>query len=339
MSMKMLAQVLNKPALVEDEPLSLEQIPLPEPGPGQVRIRVKVCGVCRTDLHTVEGELDLPRLPLIPGHQIVGRIDALGQGVTSLKQGDRVGVPWLNSTCGKCSYCKKGLENLCEKARFTGLHEHGGYAQYALAPADFVCPLPQGYPDFQVAPLLCAGIIGFRALRLSEIKPGERLGLFGFGASAHIAIQVARYFGCEVFVFTRSENHRRLARELGAAWVGGIEDSTPALLDSAVIFAPAGAMVPAALKFLRPAGTLSINAVYMDTIPEMDYNELLYKERTIRSVANSTRKDAKELLDLAPKVPIHTEVQVFPLKKANQVLQMLKQSKIKAAAVLEIPQD
>ncbi len=333
----MLAQVLKKPAPAEDEPLVLEEVPVPEPGPGLVRIRVNVNGVCRTDLHTVEGELELPKLPLIPGHQIVGTIDQPGEGVTSFKKGDRVGVSWLHRACGACFYCKSGLENLCEDGRFTGLHTDGGYAQYTLAPADFIHSLPGGYPDLQVAPLLCAGVIGYRSLRLADIKPGERVGLFGFGASAHISMQICIHWGCEVYVFTRSENHRKLARKIGAAWVGGVEDRTPGPIDRAVIFAPAGNIVPAALGLLRPAGTLAINAVYMSPIPQMEYKELLYHERTIRSVANSTRRDAGELLELAPKIPIRTEVEAFPLKDANRVLKMLKQSKIKASAALEIP--
>jgi alcohol dehydrogenase, propanol-preferring len=327
--------LLRAPRPVEEQPLALTELPAPEPGPGQIHLSVSVCGVCHTDLHTVEGELPLPRLPLIPGHQVVGRVAALGAGAGRFRLGDRVGVGWLNWTCGQCAFCRQGLENLCPHARFTGLQADGGYAQDVVIDERFAFPIPERFGTAEAAPLLCAGIIGYRALRLSEIRPGGRLGLFGFGASAHLAIQVARHWGCEVYVFTRGEEHQRLARALGAAWTGRAEDCTPAALDSAVIFAPAGGLVPLALGHLRPAGTLAINAVYMTPIPQFGY-ELIYGERTVRSVANYTRHDAAEFLALAAEIPLHTEIKVFPLAEANRVLLQLKQSRIRGSAVLAI---
>ncbi len=331
----MKAMVLREPGPVEESPLTLADLPVHEPGTGQVRLRVRVCGVCHTDLHLVEGEIALPRLPVVPGHQIIGQVDALGEGVTRFSLGDRVGVPWLYSTCGQCDYCLRGLENLCDDARFTGQHVDGGFAQYMVVPARFAYPIPIGFPDDQAAPLLCAGIIGYRSLRLSEIQPGGRLGLYGFGASAHVTIQVARHWGCEVYVFTRSAEHQRHALDLGAAWVGQAQDTPPAELDSAITFAPAGWLVPEVLRVLRKGGTLAINAIHMSPIPEMPY-DLVYGERTVRSVANSTRQDAEELLHLAAAIPIHTDVELYPLQQANTVLQRLKESKIKGAAVLQV---
>ncbi len=333
----MKAMVLRKARPIEEKPLEAVEVPAPTPGPDEIRIKVQACGVCHTDLHTVEGELTLPRLPVIPGHQIVGVVDQLGANVTRFRLGDRVGVAWLYSSCGQCDFCQRGLENLCDQARFTGLHADGGYAQYTVVPAAFAYPIPPGFPDLQAAPLLCAGVIGYRSLRLSEIQPGERLGLYGFGASAHVTIQVARHWGCEVFVFTRSEEHRQLARELGAAWVGGARDEPPALLDSAITFAPAGWIVLEALRVLRKGGTVAINAIHMSPIPEMKYS-LIYGERTLRSVANMARQDAEELLQLAAQIPIHTEVEVYPLAEANRVLQRLKDRQVRGAAVLEIPE-
>jgi propanol-preferring alcohol dehydrogenase len=299
----------------------------------EVRLRVRACGVCHTDLHTVEGELRLPRLPLIPGHQIVGVVEKLGQGAKRFALGQRVGVPWLNWACGECDFCRKGLENLCPNARFTGLHADGGYAQYAVAPEGFAYPIPEQFRDELAAPLLCAGVIGYRALRLSRARPGERLGLYGFGASAHVTIQVARYLGCRVFVFTRSAEHQRLARQLGAAWVGGVQAQPPELLDSAIIFAPAGSLVPQSLRALRPGGTVALAGIYMSPIPELEY-ELLYGERTVRSVANMTRADARELLELAAKIPIETAVETYGLAEANEVLLRLKGGRVRGAAVL-----
>jgi propanol-preferring alcohol dehydrogenase len=327
---------LQRPAAAEENPLEAVEVPEPEPGPGEVRLRVRACGVCRTDLHTVEGEIHPPRLPVIPGHQIVGVVDAAGPGVTRFAAGARAGVPWLYDTCGTCAYCARGAENLCEAARFTGFSVNGGYAEAMVARADFTYPLPPGVPEAQAAPLLCAGVIGYRALRLSEIRPGGRLGLYGFGNSAHIAIQVARHWGCEVFVMTRGEAHQALARELGAAWVGAAADPPPAPLDSAVIFAPAGPLVLNALRALRKGGTVALAGIYMTPIPELDYGSLLYHEKTLRSVANSTRQDAEELLQLAAAIPIQTSVQPFRLDEANRALQLLKQDRIRGAAVLAV---
>lgn len=334
----MWALILKEPKPIEENPLFYENVEEPFPGKGEIRIKVKSCGVCHTDLHIIEGDLSLPKLPIIPGHQIVGIVESLGSDTNRFKIGERVGVPWLYSTCQDCEFCKKGLENLCEKACFTGLHKDGGYAPYMVVPEDFSYPIPDGFPDLQAAPLLCAGIIGYRSLRLSEIKPGEKLGMYGFGASAHVTIQVALHLGCEVYVFTRSAEHRKHAEERGAIWSGSSEDKPPALMDSSIIFAPAGNLVLAALKNLRKGGTLALAGIHMSPIPEMDYH-LIYGERTIRSVANSTRGDAEELLKLAAEIPIHTDIEVFPLNEANEVLQRLKRSEIKGAAVLEIPED
>jgi propanol-preferring alcohol dehydrogenase len=333
--MTMNAMVLLEAKPAEQNPLTMQDLPVPEPAPGEVRLRVRACGVCHTDLHLVEGEIALPRLPVVPGHQIVGEVDALGKGVARLALGDRVGVPWLYSTCGECDYCRRGLENLCDNARFTGQHADGGFAEYMSVPADFSYRIPAGFPDEQAAPLLCAGVIGYRSLRLSEIEPGGRLGLYGFGASAHVTIQVARHWGCEVYVFTRSEDHHRHARELGAAWVGQAQDTPPAELDSAITFAPAGWLVPEVLRVLRKGGTLAINAIHMSPIPEMPY-DLIYGERTVRSVANSTRQDAEELLGLAAEIPIHTDVELYSLEEANLVLQRIKRREVQGAAVLRI---
>ena len=332
----MLAMQLRAPRSVEAAPLEPVELPLPEPGPGEIRLRIRACGLCHTDLHTVEGELQLPKLPLIPGHQIVGLVEARGLGANRFSEGERVGVPWLHETCGACAHCRRGDENLCDRARFTGYHVDGGYTQFVTVPERFAHPLPPSFGDAEAAPLLCAGIIGYRALRLSGIMPGERLGLFGFGASAHIAIQVARHWSCEAWVFTRSAEHRDLAKRLGAAWVGTAEDEPPGLLDRAISFAPAGNLIPAALSRLRKGGTLALAGIHLDRIPEMSYS-LLYGERTLRSVTASTRRDAEELLSLAPEIPIRTEVERFPLADANDALGRLKASRIRGAGVLLIP--
>ena len=331
----MRAMRLSEYRPAEEHPLSLHELPIPTPGPGQVRLVVQVCGVCHTDLHTVEGDIHPPTLPVTPGHQVVGVVDAVGEEVTNVHQGDRVGVPWLFSAEGGCEYCRNGNENLCPQAQFTGYHVDGGYAEYMLADTDYILPLPSEIESKQAAPLLCAGIIGYRSLRLAEVEPGERIGLVGFGASAHLAIQVARYWGCDVYVFTRSSEHRRHAKELGAAWVGGAEDDSPKPLDRAVIFAPVGSLVPLILKKLRPAGTLAINAIHMSPIPQMDY-QLLYGERTLRSVANATYQDGVDFLRLAVKIPIHSTVSIYSLEDANQALVDLKHSRINGEAVLGI---
>ena len=331
----MKAMRLSKAQPIEQDPLELLDLPAPLPGLGDVRLRVEASGICRTDLHIIEGDLPLPKLPLIPGHQIVGIVDQVGEGVTRFRIGDRVGVPWLFSTCGQCAFCQRDQENLCDAARFTGYHMDGGYAEFVVAPESFAHALPAGFSPAQAAPLLCAGVIGFRALRQTKIGPGQRLGLYGFGGSAHIAIQVAIHWGCEVFVFTRSEEHRALARELGARWTGRAEDDPPGRLDSAVIFAPVGRLVIETLRVLAKGGTIAIAGITMTPIPELDYS-LLYQERTVRSVANSTRQDVLDLLKLASDIPIRTEVQMFPLEQANHALHLLKESRFRGAAVLRI---
>jgi propanol-preferring alcohol dehydrogenase len=329
--------VLREPAPIEQSPLKLTDRPLPEPGPGQVRLNVGVCGICHTDLHTVEGDLDLPKLPIVPGHQVVGTVAARGEGAERYQLDDRVGVAWLHHvSCDDCEYCERGLENLCPSATFTGLHADGGYAEAMIAYEDFAYPIPEGFSDVESAPLLCAGIIGYRALLISEVEPGQRLGLYGFGSSAHVTIQVALHWDCEVYVFTRSEGHRRLARELGATWVGGAEDAPPEKMQASIIFAPAGWIVPEALRDLDRGGTLALAGVTMSPIPELDYDELLYWERGVRSVANFTRQDAEELLEVAAEIPIETTVQTFPLEEANEALLAMKRSEIDGSGVLVI---
>jgi propanol-preferring alcohol dehydrogenase len=330
------AMLLRKTKPAEARPLELVDLPLPQPGPGEVRLRVQACGVCRTDLHTVEGDLDLPKLPLVPGHQIVGVVEAAGIGATRFQLGQRVGVAWLHKTCGVCEFCQHGLENLCQDAQFTGLHADGGYAEAMVVPQDFAYPIPDRFTDIAAAPLLCAGIIGYRALKLSQIKPGQRLGMYGFGGSAHVTIQVARHWGCEVYAFTRSAGHQELARELGAAWVGRAEDTPPAKLHGSIIFAPAGPLVLDALRMLERGGTVALAGVTMSPIPEIDYDRLLYWERGVRSVANFTRQDARELLQVAAEIPIETTVQTFPLEEANEALLALKRSEIDGTGVLVI---
>lgn len=331
----MKAQILKAQKPAKEKPLELVDLPLPEPASGQVRIKVNYCGVCHTDLHTVEGDIHPPKLPVVPGHQVVGVVDKVGDKIGSDMIGKRVGVPWLYSTCGECRFCKAGMENLCERAKFTGFDVNGGYAEYMIADANFALPLPDTISDIDAAPLLCAGIIGYRSLRKADLQPGERLGLFGFGASAHLAIQVARYWGCEVYAFTRSAEHRRLAEELGAVWTGGAGDTPPELLDRAVTFAPVGELIPAALQKLRPGGTLAVNAIHMSDIPSMPY-ELIYGERTLRSVANATYQDGVEFIELAAEIPIKPTTTIYGLDQANQALIDLKNSRLNGEAVLEI---
>lgn len=331
----MKAMQLYQAAAIDTAPLVAREIDPPQPGPGQVRLKIHTCGICHTDLHIVEGELALPRLPIIPGHQIVGMVDAVGEGVTLHQVGDRLGVPWLNETCGQCRYCRAGKENLCENIRFTGLHADGGFAEYTIVNERFAYPIPAAFSDIEAAPLLCAGVVGFRALRLSQVQPGRRLGMYGFGAAAHLIIQIARHWGCEVFVFTRGQHHRQLAKSLGAAWTGGAEDDPGALMDSSIIFAPAGRLVPEALRVLDRGGILILADIYMSPIPEMPY-DLLWHERTIRSVANSTRQDVVDFLRVAAEVPVKTEAELFLLDRANEALRRLKHSQINGAAVLVV---
>jgi propanol-preferring alcohol dehydrogenase len=334
----MRAMVLRQPKPVEEEPLEWADLPVPGPGAGEIRLAVQACGVCHTDLHTVEGDLGLPKLPVAPGHQVVGVVDARGAGATRFELGERVGVAWLYETCNDCEFCERGLENLCLDAKFTGLHADGGYAEAMVVPEGFAYPIPEGFSSVDAAPLLCAGIIGYRALKLTEIEPGQNLGLYGFGGSAHVTIQVAHHWGCQVYVYTRSESHRRLARELGAVWTGSAHDDPGARMHGSINFAPVGWLVPEALRVMERGGTLVCAGVTMTPVPELDYDELLYWERTLRSVANFTREDARELLELAAEIPIETTVQPFPLREANDVLLALKNSEIDGTAVL-IPPD
>lgn len=331
----MRAMRLHEQNPIETEPLKLEEIARPEPGQQELLVEINTCGICHTDLHTIEGDIQPPQLPVTPGHQVVGKVVTVGNAVTGWAEGDRIGVPWLYRADGSCEFCQRGQENLCPDAEYTGFDRDGGYAEFMLADPDYALKIPGGIEDVDAAPLLCAGIIGYRSLRMADLKQGERLGLVGFGASAHLAIQVALYWNCEVYVFTRSQGHRKLARELGAHWVGGAEDDQPEMLDRAVIFAPAGHLVPTILAKLRPAGTLAINAIYMSPIPEMSYDHI-YEERTLRSVTNLTHQDGVEFLELAEKIPVRSEITTYPLEDANQALLDMKNSEINGAGVLEL---
>jgi len=326
---------LHSPALVDQNPLQRDEVADPQPGPGQVRIKVSACGVCHTDLHTVEGEIHPPLLPITPGHQIVGVIDALGPDVKDRKKDQRVGVPWLYSACGNCAFCQRGEENLCPQARFTGFHVDGGYAETMLADARYVLSLPDSLSDQAAAPLLCAGIVGYRSLKKADIQPGEQVGLFGFGASAHLMIQILCYWGCKVWVFTRQQGHQEHARKLGAVWAGTADQNPGYLLDRGVIFAPAGGLVLRALELIRPGGTVAVNAIHMSDIPSFSYAKI-YGERTLRSVANATYRDGEEFLALVAAAQIKPTVNLYPLDKANRALQDLKASRFNGQAVLQI---
>jgi len=317
------------------EPLHAVERPLPSPGPGQVRLRVRACGVCRTDLHVVDGELPYLGRPVVPGHQIVGVVEAVGPGVERLAAGQRVGVPWLGWTCGACRFCATGRENLCGEARFTGYHVDGGFAEHAVADARYCFPIPEGYPDLQAAPLLCAGLIGYRSLGMAG--EAERLGLYGFGAAAHIVIQVARHQDRRVFAFTRPGDReaREFALSLGAEWAGDAGEAPPEPLDAAILFAPAGELVPAALRAVGRGGTVVCAGIHMSDIPSFPYR-ILWEERVLRSVANLTRRDGEEFLALAPKVPVRTEIEAFPLAKANEALGRLRSGRVRGAAVLVV---
>jgi propanol-preferring alcohol dehydrogenase len=318
------------------QPLRLAEVPRPEPGPGQLLVQVEACAVCRTDLHVVDGELPHPRLPLIPGHEIVGRVVSPGPGVRDVEAGARVGIPWLGWTCGTCDYCRSGRENLCPEARFTGYQLDGGYAEYTIADARFVTTIPDGLEPAAAAPLLCAGLIGYRSLRMAGDP--RRLGLYGFGAAAHLVAQVARWQGREVYAFTRAgdTDAQALARELGAGWAGASEDVPPEPLDAAIIFAPVGGLVPLALRAVRPGGVVVCGGIHMSDIPSFPYS-LLWGERVLRSVANLTRADAREFMALAPRVPVRSTVQRFPLAQANEALAALREGRVRGAAVL-VPQ-
>jgi propanol-preferring alcohol dehydrogenase len=348
------AMVLEAFAPAESGPLVLRDRPRPVPGPGEALVRVRYCGVCHTDLHTIEGEIVPPKMPIVPGHQVVGVVEGVGDGARRLAVGQRVGLAWLARTCGICSYCRRGEENLCESALFHGFHLDGGYAEHVLVHEDFAYPIPDGFTDEQAAPLLCAGIIGYRALRRAGIgpvrdagslgdpgsvghsPPGRRVGLYGFGASAHVAIQVAVHWGSPVYVFSRSASHRELAMKLGAVWAGTADEVPPQPLDSSIIFAPAGPLVLNALEHLDKEGTVALAGIYMTPIPELDYEKHLYHEKTLTSVTASTRQDGRELLELAAAIPIRTETETFPLEEANEVLARLKAGGIDGAAVLRV---
>ncbi len=331
----MKACLLRSPAAIETNPLAFADVKTPEPGKGEVLVRALVCGVCRTDLHVVEGELPPRKSPVIPGHQVVGVVEKRGENAQRFAIGARIGIAWLHRTDGVCEYCRSGAENLCDNPEFTGYTVDGGYAEYIVAPEDFVYAIPEGFPDEQAAPLLCAGIIGFRSLRMSGIKPGGRLGFYGFGAAAHVAIQVARHWNVEVSASTRDARHQKLALDLGAAWAGGTFDEPPKKLDAAIVFAPAGEIVPAALKALKKGGVLVLGGIHMSPIPSFNY-DLLYQERMIRSVANNTRQDGEDFLRVAAEIPIRTHVQMFALREANRALNALKNDAIPGAAVLRV---
>lgn len=330
--------LLEAPAPIETHPLRLDDVPIPAPNADEVLIQVRACGVCRTDLHVVEGDLQVKRAPIIPGHQVVGTIAAVGSEVANRAVGERVGVAWLHRTCGCCSFCTSERENLCDRPDFTGWTVHGGFADYLVAPAGFTYPLPEGFSDLQAAPLLCAGIIGYRCLTKTGIEDwsGARLGLYGFGAAGHVAIQIARARGAEVYVCTRDrDKHQALAEELGATWTGGTFEKPPIPLDAGIIFAPAGEIVPAALSHLDKGGTLVLGGIHMSPIPELPY-ELLYRERSVCSVANNTRTDGHAFLREAAAVPVRTHVETFPLEDANEALDRLQHDGIRGAAVLTL---
>jgi len=328
----MKAAFLGRPQPIANDPLTIGEIPKPASGSREVLLRVRACGVCRTDLHIVEGELPSVLPGVIPGHQIVGEV--VQGGSNELQNGTRVGVSWIAGTDGTCLYCRRGCENLCDGLAYTGYTVNGGYSEYAVARRDFVFPLPPDLDDLHAAPLLCAGIIGLRSLRVAGVEPGDRVGLFGFGSSAHLVTSVLQAWGCPIYVSTRGESHRKLARQLGATWVGTEAERPPVELDRAVTFAPSGEVVVAALASLRKGGVVAINAIHLDRIPQFDYDQLLWGERQIRSVANMTRQDAKDFLRLAGEIKLRPKVTVFPLDQANQALKALKSDQIDGAAVI-----
>jgi propanol-preferring alcohol dehydrogenase len=330
------AQEVDAPRPVEGRPLRLIERPRPEPGPGELLVAVEVCGVCRTDLHVAEGDLPPRRPHVIPGHEVVGRVAGRGAGATRFREGDRVGVAWLHRACGVCRFCTRGAENLCVAPRFTGWDADGGYAEYLVAPEDFVYALPERADARGLAPLLCAGIIGWRAYVRSGVAPGERLGIFGFGGSAHIVIQIARHFGNEVYVVSRGARHQALARELGATWVGDAGATPPVPLDGAILFAPAGEIVPGALAALDRGAALAVAGIHLSAIPPLDYARHLFQERELRSVTANTRADGRRLLELAEEIPLETHTIPYPLERAGEALVDLKQDRIRGAAVLDL---
>lgn len=330
----MRALVLNDIAPIDSSPLQLVERPVPQPGPGEMRLKVRCCAICRTDLHVIEGELPRHTLPIIPGHQVVGVVDALGEDCRTLRIGQRAGVAWLRHTCGTCRYCRAQRENLCELSRYTGYHADGGYAEYAVVPEDFAYALPDAFADVDAAPLLCAGIIGYRALQRCHLPSGGKLALYGFGSSAHVVLQIALHRGCEVYVVSRAEPHVKLARALGAKWAGTSAAQMPVLVDSAIIFAPAGRLVPAALEQLEKGGTLALAGIYMSAVPPLDYEKHLFYERDIHSVTANTRADGRELLAEAAAIPIRPHVTQYPLADANRALHDLKADRISGTGVL-----
>ena len=315
------------------QPLAADDLPVPQPRPGQLLVKIGACAVCRTDLHVVDGELTEPKLPLVPGHEIVGRVEEVGEGVEGFRVGDRVGIPWLGWTCGECEYCLSGRENLCARARFTGYTIDGGYAEFTVVDARFAFQIPDAFDDVSAAPLLCAGLIGYRSLR--KAGDAKRLGIYGFGAAAHIVAQVARYEGRDVFAFTRLGDieAQKFALALGAQWAGGSDETPPQELDAAIIFAPIGALIPAALRAVKRGGAVVCGGIHMSDIPAFPYRDL-WHERTICSVANLTRRDGEEFLELAGRIPIRTETQTFPLEQANEALEALRSGELRGAAVL-----
>ncbi|QDU10303.1 Alcohol dehydrogenase [Gimesia aquarii] len=332
----MKAMILSRRASISSSPLSLVDVPVPEPGLNEILISVKCCAICRTDLHVIEGDLPKAKSPVIPGHQVVGTVVKVGRNSQRFQAGDRVGIAWLRSTCGICSFCQSGRENLCESSCFTGYHADGGFAEFAVIHEDYAYPIPEAFSHFEATPLLCAGIIGYRALQRSELKPGERLGIYGFGSSAHVVIQIALHRDCEVFVVTRGEKHRQLARAMGAAWVGERADQMPVKVHSAIVFAPAGELVPVALKSLEKGGTLALAGIYMSDIPQLNYEETLFYERNLRSVTANTRLDGQALLREAAQIPIRPHITTYPLQDANRALMDLKNDQINGTGVLVV---
>jgi propanol-preferring alcohol dehydrogenase len=332
----MKAMVLEAPARIDTAPLQWKDTPDPEPRASEIRLRVRSCAICRTDLHVIEGDLPRRKLPVIPGHQIVGIVDAVGEGCREFPVGQRAGVAWLRHTCGTCIFCRRGQENLCESSRYTGYHADGGYAEYAVVPEAYAYRIPDVFTDVEAAPLLCAGIIGYRALRRCNVPDGGTLALYGFGSSAHVVFQIAKHRGCKVFVVSRGGKHQQLAREMGADWAGGDPARMPEKTDSAIIFAPVGSLVPLALKALRKGGTLALAGIYMTDIPAMSYEEHVFYERDIHSVTANTRQDGRDLLAEAATIPIRPHTTTYPLQEANRVLQDLKADRISGSGVLVV---
>jgi len=330
------AMLLRERGPIETSPLLMADLPDPSPGAGEIRVKVSTCGICRTDLHIIEGDLPSLRSPVIPGHQIVGTVDACGDGASRFSRGSRVGIAWLAKTCGDCPFCSAGRENLCDRPSFTGYHRDGGFAEYAVVPEMFAYPLPSAFRDADAAPLLCAGIIGFRALRRADLPRGGTLAIYGFGSSAHIVIQIALHRGCSVFVCTRGMEHRALAKRMGALWAGENPEDMPTRADSAILFAPAGELVPRALKCLKKGGTLSLAGIHMSDVPEMKYEECLFHEKNLRSVTANTRRDGEDLLQEAAEIPLRPKVTLFPLEEANHALQMLKADRLQGTGVLVV---